>query len=469
MPDVELNAGAGSDAAARCLAAFLAAHDGGRLPGGSHLFTLDESVARAATLGAAGQRGLWPFLEHRGRVYALDAEGTSPDGEWPAAEVTERGVDRVGTSLLRFLHVLAAELSTAAAMGTDLAVDAPRSRSLAEERCRRDPGLADHWLELAQIQEEAGEESAVDTTLAAAVRSATPPTPALLFAVGMRAALHKDWAAASRAFEDAIALEPLAARDDDARLDAAAAVYVLASERGDAAAVASARRVLADAIAATAGFWRIEALHALGAEPGEADLPEVRLRVDLGLRIVAALAPGDPDLARLKEPRSPAMLVGLQTLRRAREALEVGRPADAVRYARTATEQLPELGAAWALLAEAMNANRDRSARDAARRATSLNPTLIEAWRVTRRSRPAISAPPRRPFARSSRSIRRTAWGSRSSRRCCWSRSGRSRRLRRSVARPTEAAIRSSSRPSGATSTPRWSGTPRPPRPTTTR
>jgi tetratricopeptide (TPR) repeat protein len=388
--------GAGADAAQRFrtifgndppagLAAFLAAHDGGRLGPGSELFTLAEASGRFQGLAKSGQRGLWPFLEHGSRLFALDAEGTSSDGEWPVVEVTDRGVDRIGTSLLRFLHVLAIELATAATSGVGTGTDAdaglPRSRSLAEECCRRDPGLADHWLELAQIQEEAGDDAAVDTTLASAVRAATPPTPALLFAVGMRAALHKDWASSARAFEDAIALEPLTMRDDDARLDAAAAALVLAIERGDAAAVAAARRVLADGAAATAAFWRVEALHALGAEPAEANLPEVLLRIDLGLRIVAALAPGDPDLARVKEPRSATLTAGLRSLRRAREALEMGRPEDAVRAGKQAVEQIADLGAAWALLAEAMNATHDRGALDAGRRATRLNPLLLEGWR----------------------------------------------------------------------------------------
>jgi len=255
------------------------------------------------------------------------------------------------------------------------------TQALAEERCKRDPGLADHWLELAQIQEEAADDAGVDVTLASAVRAATPPTPALLFAVGMRAALHRDWAAAGRAFEDAMALEPLTARDDDARLDAAAVVYVLASERGDAAAVATARRLLADGATATAAFWRVEALHAMGAEADEADAPEVRLRVDLGSRIVAGLVPDDPDIARVKEPRTPATVAGLRTLRRAREALELGRPDEAVRLGRSAVDQLPDLGAAWALLAEALNATHDRAALDASRKATALNPGLVEGWR----------------------------------------------------------------------------------------
>ena len=371
----------GSDAPAGLLA-FVAAHDGGRLPAGSKLLTLNEASGRFRELAAAGHAGLWPILEHGDRQYALDAQGTTTDGEWPVVEVGASGLDRVGTSLLRFLHVLAAELTAGAAKTDEAKVPGTeRSVALAEERCRRDPGLADHWLELAQLQEEAGDEAAVDVTLASAVRAATPPTPALLFAVGMRAALHQDWASAGRAFEDAMALEPLTARDDDARLDAAAVVCVLASERNDAAAVAAARRLLADGSTATAAFWRVEALHAMGAEPEEAELPEVKLRVDLGSRIVAALAPGDPDLTRVKEPRSPATVTGLRLLRRAREALEAGRPEEAVRLGRSAVEQLPEVGAAWALLAEALNATHDRGALEAGRKATTLNPGLVEGWR----------------------------------------------------------------------------------------
>jgi len=399
VPGVSLLPGAGADAASRFAAsfgstpppglqAFLAAHDGGRLPGGARLLTVAEGAERLPAIAATGHSGLWPFLENAGRQYALDAEGTTPDGEWPVVEITSGGLDRVGTSLLRFLNVLAAELTAGAvAAGTAPQANdgddarAPRSLALAEERTRRDPGLADHWLELAQLQEEAGDDAAVDVTLAAAVRAATPPTPALLFAVGMRSALHQDWSAASRAFEDAMALEPLTARDDDARLDAAAVVYVLASERGDAAAVATARRLLADGATATAAFWRVEALHAMGADPEDADAPEVRLRVDLGSRIVAALVPDDPDIARVKEPRTPATVSGLRALRRAREALELGRPDEAVRLGRAAVEQLPELGAAWALLAEALNATHDRGALAAARKATQWNPGLVEGWR----------------------------------------------------------------------------------------
>jgi len=412
VPGVQLYPGAGAGAGERFralfgseapagLLAFVTAHDGGRLPNGSKLLTLSEANTRFRELAAAGHAGLWPVLQHADREYALDAQGTTTDGEWPVVEIGSAGLDRVGTSLLRFLHVLAAELTAGAPKATEpktgepktgeaktgepnvaaTAVTADKSAALADERCRRDPGLADHWLELAQIQEEAGDEEAVDVTLASAVRAATPPTPALLFAVGMRAALHQDWASAGRAFEDAMALDPLTARDDDARLDAAAVVYVLASERNDAATVATARRLLADGATATAAFWRVEALHAMGAEPEEADLPEVKLRIDLGSRIVAALAPGDPDIARVKEPRSPSTVAGLRLLRRAREALEAGRPEEAVRLGRGAVEQLAELGAAWTLLAEALNAVHDRGALEAGRKATTLNPGLVEAWR----------------------------------------------------------------------------------------
>lgn len=392
VPGVLLYPGAGPGAGERFrvifggeppagLLAFMVAHDGGRLPGTSKLLTLNEASGRFRELAAAGHAGLWPFLEHGDRQYALDAQGTTTDGEWPVVEVGTSGLDRVGTSLLRFLHVLAAELTANANKVEGGELSAEAARVLAHDRCRRDPGMADHWLELAQLQEEAGDDAAVDVTLASAVRAATPPTPALLFAVGMRAALHNDWAAAGRAFEDAMALEPLTARDDDARLDAAAVVYVLASERNDAAAVASARRLLADGATATAAFWRVEALHAMGAEVDEAELPEVKLRVDLGSRIVATLVPGDPDILRTKEPRSPGTVAGLRLLRRAREALEAGRPEEAVRLGRSAVEQLSELGAAWALLAEALNAVHDRGALEAGRKATTLNPGLVEAWR----------------------------------------------------------------------------------------
>jgi tetratricopeptide (TPR) repeat protein len=307
-------------------------------------------------------------MERAGRRFALDAEEATTDGEWPVVEVSDRGVDRVGTSFLRFLHALGAELAAVARPDVD-------PLALAAERCRRDPGLADHWLSLADLQEQAGRLDDIDATLTAALRAALPPTPALLLTLGMRAVRHEDWTAATRAFEDAIALEPLTARDDDARLDAAALVYVLASERGDAVAMASARRVLGAAASATAAFWRAEALQAIAAEQSAAT-------IDLAVRIVLALVPEDTDAVKLKQ-RTPALLVGLKSLQRAREALEAGRPEQAVREARAAVAPGPaaELGSSHALLAEALNAIRDRGALEASRRATELNPFLVEGWR----------------------------------------------------------------------------------------
>ena len=154
-----------------------------------------------------------------GRRYALDAEEASGDGEWPVVEVTEQGVDWVGTFCLRFLHVLCAELAS-------VGVPAESAISLCEARCHRDPGLADHWLDFAELLEPEGRAAEIDATLAAALRAATPPTPALMLAIGMRAVRIGDQEGALRAFSDAIALEPIGARDDDARLDAAALVSV---------------------------------------------------------------------------------------------------------------------------------------------------------------------------------------------------------------------------------------------------
>jgi hypothetical protein len=76
--------------------------------------------------------------------------------------------------------VLCAELAAGSAAG-DAAI------ALAETRCRRDPGHADHWLDLAELLEAAGRAGEIDATLAAALRAATPPTPALMLAIGMRA------------------------------------------------------------------------------------------------------------------------------------------------------------------------------------------------------------------------------------------------------------------------------------------
>ncbi|HTA19786.1 MAG TPA: tetratricopeptide repeat protein [Polyangia bacterium] len=377
--------GAGSDVAARFqsvmglppppgLAAFWAAHDGGVLGVDVRLLGFEEASKKRRShehAGATGDlpAGLWPVMERSGRRYALDAEEANSDGEWPVVEIGDRGIDRVGTSFLRFVHVVCAELAVGGLAEGAAAV------GLGEERCRRDPGHADHWLDLAELLEHAGREPEIDGVLASALRASTPPTPALLLAVGMRSARAGDWEAALRGFSDAVALEPIGARDDDARLDAAALVYVLATDRGDAAAAAEARRVLGPAVAATVSFWRGEALQ------GAAN--EVPSTVGaLAMRIVTALEPQDPDIAKLRAPTA-TLRAALKKLQGAREALDQGRPEQAAREARTAlaSSELAEIGAAHALYAESLNATRERGAVDAAEKATTLNPYLVDGWR----------------------------------------------------------------------------------------
>ena len=427
LPDAVLFRGAAPDGLARFqsvmgmapppgLAAFLAAHDGGLLGPETRLLTMDEAVARVSgarrTPGISHwPAGLWPIVDRAGRRYALDAEEASGDGEWPVVEVTEQGVDRVGTSCLRFLHVLCAELASVGVPGES-------AISLCEARCHRDPGLADHWLDFAELLEPEGRAAEIDATLAAALRAATPPTPALMLAIGMRAVRVGDHEGALRAFSDAIALEPIGARDDDARLDAAALVSVLAAERGDTAAVAAARALLGEATVATAAFWRGEALAALAersepppasSDPTAAQSSDpISKRVETGelrstgsvaggtgpfqgpisnvgalaVRIVAALDPLDRDLAKLRAP-TPALREGLARLQAAREELEAGRAAAAARDARAvaALPALAELGAAQAFLAEALNAVRAPDAAAVAKRAIELNPALVDGWR----------------------------------------------------------------------------------------
>ena len=408
LPDAVLFHGVAADGLARFqsvmgmapppgLAAFLAAHDGGLLGPETRLLTMDEAVARVSgarrTPGISHwPAGLWPIVDRAGRRYALDAEEASGDGEWPVVEVTEQGVDRVGTSCLRFLHVLCAELASVGMPGES-------AISLCEARCHRDPGLADHWLDFAELLEPEGRAAEIDATLAAALRAATPPTPALMLAIGMRAVRVGDHEGALRAFSDAIALEPIGARDDDARLDAAALVSVLAAERGDTAAVAAARALLGEATVATAAFWRGEALAALAERSEPEQTPEGADKESgkvsgksftgpisnvgaLAVRIVAALDPLDRDLAKLRAP-TPALREGLARLQAAREELEAGRAAQAARDARAvaALPALVDLGAAQAFLAEALNAVRAPDAAAVAKRAIELNPALVDGWR----------------------------------------------------------------------------------------
>jgi len=122
-------------------------------------------------------KGLWPVARRGLRIFALDFEA-SPDGEPPVVEVGDRSVDRVGSSFLRFLSACLGEI----ALG-----EGAESLALARELCHRDPGLAEHWVHLIDFLEDAGRKSEIDAVLVEALRCASPPGPALVIQVGLRA------------------------------------------------------------------------------------------------------------------------------------------------------------------------------------------------------------------------------------------------------------------------------------------
>ena len=327
------------------------------------LLTFDEGqrVLREATQ-PADWKGLWPVARRGIRIFALDFEA-STNGEQPVVEVADRSVDRVGSSFLRFLSACLGEIS----MG-----EGADPLTLSRELCHRDPGLAEHWVHLIDFLEDAGKKAEIDLVLEEALRCASPAGPALVIQVAMRALDKDDSIRALAAIEDALGLEPLTARDDDARLDAAAILLVLAGERGDAKAKQRALDALGGAAASTGAYWRGEALRAyvLGDT----------LRAQLSTRVVQALVGGDEDLRRMGDA-SPNLIIALRALLNARDLLEQGDLDDAVRQARIAVGERPDLGICQAVLAEALNATRDRGALDAARRATELNPSLVDGWR----------------------------------------------------------------------------------------
>ncbi len=345
---------------------FASLYDGGSLGGDVRLFSVAQSLARVRQASRTGEmKGLWPVLERGSRLYALDSESPGAEGEWPVVEVAERSADRVGSSFLRYLHALVGELLWDP---KDEDADLP----LARELCRRDPYLAEHWVELADCLEEAGKADEIDQVLAEGVRSASPVGPALMLALGLRAIDRGEESLARAAFDDGMALEPLTLRDDDARLDGAAIALMLALEAQDAEAADRAREILGPAAASTGGYWRGEALRCLAVDN--------RKRADFASRIVRALVPEDTDVERLRSP-TPALLAAVRSLAKARDALDRGLPDEAVRAARAAVNEGSQLGACHAMLAEALNALRDKGAIDAAREAARLNPALIDAWR----------------------------------------------------------------------------------------
>lgn len=351
-------------------AAFYARYDGGTLGPSVRLLSWAESARKveAAARGGTGHlKGLWPVLERGTRLFALDAEAATGEAEWPVVEVADRSVDRAGTTFLHFLYALLADLH---------APDRKEPLALARELARRDPGLAVYWVELVEELERAGHQAEVGEALARGLGSANPLGPALLFAVGLRAYEAGDDERAWAAFDDAFTLEPQSARDDDARLDAAAIRLALAAElppeRRDKAAVDRARVVLGAAAASTGAYWRGEAIRAMA---------EGRTRLAaLAMGVVKVLLSDDADTARI-EAVGPRSAGALGAIVEARDALDRGANEEAVQRARAAIASRPDLGVAYAVLAEALNAQRDRGALEAAQRATELNPALVDAWR----------------------------------------------------------------------------------------
>jgi tetratricopeptide (TPR) repeat protein len=363
-------------------AAFVSRYDGGWLPanplsagsgpGGSsergydpglRLLSLDESLRWASDPERPAElKGLWPVAERGLRLFALDLEGVG-EGECPVVELAGRSVDRVGSSFLRFVY---------ACLGEFLAGDAAEPAAVARELCRRDPGLAEHWVRLVDHLEDQGKKTEVDGVLADALRCASPPGPALLTALALCALDRGDHVRAQAALDDAIGSDPMTARDDDARLDAAAISLVLAQDRSDGTGAARAKDLLGAAAASTGAYWRGEAMRARAVgDP---------VRAALASKVVEALVPGDADVARMRES-SANLEPALRALAAARDSLDQGALDQAVRHARTAVNERPDLAACHAVLAEGLNACHDRGALDAARRATELNPALIDGWR----------------------------------------------------------------------------------------
>lgn len=335
------------------------------LPGdpGLRLLSLDESLLRARDPERPAElKGLWPVAERGPQVFALDLDAAE-EGECPVVELAGRSVDRVGSSFLRFLYACLGELW--AGEGAEPAV-------VARELCRRDPGLAEHWVRLVDHLEDQGNNIEVDKALAEALACASPPGPALLTELALRALDQGDNLRALAALDDAIGSDPMTARDDDARLDAAALSVVLAAERGDQAGAARAKDLLGAAAASTGAYWRGEAMRAYAG--GD------RVRAALASKVVEALVPGDTDIARMRES-SANLDTALRALAAARDSLDQGESEQAVRHARAAVNQRPDLAICHAVLAEGLNACRDRGALDAARRASEINPALIDGWR----------------------------------------------------------------------------------------
>ena len=320
----------------------------------------------------------------------------------------------------------------------------------------------------------AGRAAEIDATLAAALRAATPPTPALMLAIGharrARASDGDGGAARVRGRDRARAGRRARRRRAARRGGAGVRAGGRARRRGGAAAARA--RCWATSTSATAAFWRGEALRRAGRGRRARRCRPIGA---LALRIVAVLEP------RRSRPAAAAGAVrrrcapGCGGCRQAREALEAGQAEAAVR---DGARGAGDAGAGRAGRRAGVPGRgaerraRSRARSTAAQRATELNPTLVDGWRELGDAQLEAGelkerrggVPPRRRDGHDLRARLREAGAGAAGAGAHAGGAGGDRRGGASAA-----AIRSSSRRSAATSTPRWSATPRRPRPTTRR
>jgi tetratricopeptide (TPR) repeat protein len=180
-------------------------------------------------------------------------------------------------------------------------------------------------------------------------------------------------------FKDAIALEPVGARDDDARLDAAALVFVLAAERGDAATARRARALLGRV---DVGDGRVLA----GRGAGRAGARTPTRRVPPGRRAGAAHR-RDAGAGRSRPAAAAGAVAraarGLRRLKEGRDALEAGRAERpcARRARRWRRRRLASSARAGVPGRGAQCRARSRARCGRRQRATEINPTLVDGWR----------------------------------------------------------------------------------------
>ena len=379
---------------------------------------------------------------------------------------SDRGVDRVGTSFLRFLHVLCAEIAAGGVAG-EAAICAGRDALPARPGPSPTTGWTwpSCWRPRGAIRRDrrgaglgAAGRDAADARAAAGDRPAGGAGGRRRRRRCARFATRSRWSRSAHA-----TTTPAWTRRRWSTCWRPSAATAPAAAVG--ARACSARRPRRPA-----AFWRGEAMRGAGRERRD-----LRRLGALALRIVAALEPLDRDLPALQSVRARAPRAAAPAARGARGAGDrPGRARGATRRARRwPAPSCSGLGVAHAFLAEALNAARDpgavrgRQTRDRAQPARWSTAGASWATRSSRRASLkdaeaafrrviAMDATYGLGYAKLAQVLLeqgRIARGARGHRR----------------GRRTGAAIRSSSRRFAATSTPRWSGTPTRPRPTTRR